>query len=810
MSIYTEKTKARTLPLLSLKGTVAFPSIPFSIEAGKAEDIRALEAAHLADGAIFLVTLKPSSDSDEPVEENLYGVGTVAQIKKFVRLSSGVLRVQLECICRAELTAMAEADYPAARVIFKTVQSDAKPGREQMFRSDVLAKFDRFIHMLPDFNKELEATVKNLENIGQMADLIAGSILLRIEDKQQILEEFDPISRLELLSAVLDKELLLLRNELDIHKKTRERIEENQRDYYLREQLKVIRSELGEDDEDDDDIYEYVHKILAAPLPEEIGEKLIKEAHKLSKLPFASPEGNVIRSYLDVCLELPWGKSTAERLDIEAARKILEKDHDGMEEIKERILEYIAVRCRTDSVKNQIICLAGAPGVGKTSVASSIAKALHRKFVRVSLGGVRDEADIRGHRKTYVASMPGRIIDALTRAQSNNPVILLDEIDKLTRDAHGDPSAALLEVLDPDQNKNFRDHFLEFPYDLSECLFIATANTLETISRPLLDRMEVIELKSYSRSEKLSIAKNHLLPKQMHRHGLNKRQLKLEDEALLEIIDGYTREAGVRNLERELAAVCRKVDKRLLENPDKKRYVLKQPDIAAYLGPRKLIDEKLPSTDSIGLVNGLAYTEAGGDLLQVEALPMPGSGKLELTGSLGDVMVESAKIAWSILRSKADEYQIDKDFYKKTDMHIHFPEGAVPKDGPSAGVTMVTVLISAMAKIPVRRDVAMTGEVSLRGNVIAIGGLREKSMAAYKAGIKTVLIPEENRQDYEKLDSFLKEGMTYIFCRTVDEVLENALAEHCCQTKGAIGSVLLTVPPVAGGINENQYQQNNP
>lgn len=810
MAIYIEKTKARTLPLLALRGAVAFPSIPFTIEAGKAEDIRALEAAHLGDETIFLVGLDPSAESDETLIENLYRVGTVATIKKFVRLTSGALRVQLDCLCRGELTAMADAAYPAARVIFKTVQSDGEEGREQTLRADVLAKFDRFIRLLPEFNKELESTIKHLENSGQMADLIAGSVLIRLEHKQQILEEFDPIARLELLSAIFDKEIAILKQELDIHKKTRARIEENQRDYYLREQLKVIRSELGEDEDEDDDIYEYVHKILTLPIPEEIAQRLLKEAHKLTKIPAVSPEANVIRGYLDACLELPWGKSTTDRLDIEAARKILDKDHDGMETIKERILEYIAVRARTDSLKNQIICLVGAPGVGKTSVASSIAKALHRKFVRVSLGGVRDEADIRGHRKTYVASMPGRIIDALTRAQSCNPLILLDEIDKLTRDAHGDPSAALLEVLDPDQNKNFRDHFLEFPFDLSDCIFIATANTLDTISRPLLDRMEIIELKSYSRSEKLSIAKNHLLPKQMKRHGLNGRQLRVEDQAITEVIDGYTREAGVRNLERELATICRKVDKKLLENPEKKRYSIKKSDIAAYLGPRKIIDDKLPEVDSVGLVNGLAYTEAGGDLLQVEALPMPGSGKLEITGSLGDVMKESSKIAWSIVRSKAEQYGIDKEYYKNTDVHIHFPEGAVPKDGPSAGVTMVTVLISALAGIPVRRDVAMTGEVSLRGRVIAIGGLREKSMAAYKAGVKTVLVPEDNRQDYEKLDAFLKEGMTYIFCKNVDDVLANALAEPAETVEVSATPTILTVPPVKGGKNENQYKQSNP
>ncbi|MGM9647246.1 MAG: endopeptidase La [Eubacteriales bacterium] len=777
MSTYIEKTKALTLPLLPLRGAVTFPSIPFSIEVNRPEEVTALETAKANGGTIFLLSFKSPDDDEEVCERTLYRVGVMARLEKFTRHADGVVRANLDCLCRGEVVSISDTPILTARVVCKTVKVEEETDREQMLRTAVLKKLDRFIAQIPEFNKEIEKTIKSADDPGQMADFIAGSILLRLEHKQQVLDEFDPIERLEVLSEILDDELVLLSEQIQIHQKTRERMEANQRDYYLREQMKVIQSELGEGDEDED-IAEYIFKISRIPkMPDEIREKLLKEVRKLEKLPFSSPESNVIRGYLDTCLELPFGKKTADRPDVAAARKILDRDHDGMEKVKERILEYIAVRARTDGIRNQILCLVGAPGVGKTSVASSIATALKRKFVRVSLGGVRDEADIRGHRKTYIGSMPGRLIDAIVKAESENPLILLDEIDKLTRDSHGDPSAALLEVLDPDQNKNFRDHFLEFAWDLSDCIFIATANTLDTIPKPLLDRMEIIELPSYARSEKLSIAKNHLFPKQLARHGLTKKQIRLTDETLLEVIDGYTREAGVRNLERELAALCRKAAMRLAEDPELASVKINIKNLAEFLGPRKVIDDKLPDADEVGLVNGLAYTEAGGDLLQVEALPLAGSGKLQLTGSLGKVMTESAEIAKSVVRARAARYGIDPEFDKTTDLHIHFPEGAVPKDGPSAGVTMVTVMISALANIPVRRDVAMTGEVSLRGRVIAIGGLREKSMAAYKAGIKTVLVPADNRPDYDKLDAFLKEGMEYIFCSTVEDVLRVALRQ---------------------------------
>ena len=516
--------------------------------------------------------------------------------------------------------------------------------------------------------------------------------------------------------------------------------------------------------------------IEKAKLPKSVEEKLVKEVKKLAKMPYSSAESSVLRNYLDLCIELPWSKKTKDRADVEAARKILDRDHDGLEKIKERILEFIAVKQLNPDLKNQILCLVGPPGTGKTSIAASIADALKRKYVRVSLGGVRDEADIRGHRKTYIGSMPGRIVTAINQVQSLNPVILLDEIDKLTNDSHGDPASALLEVLDSEQNKSFRDHFVEMPIDLSDCFFIATANTLSTVPRPLIDRMEVIEMKIYTRNEKLSIADNHLIPKQMKRHGLNKKMLRIDDSAVTEVIDFYTREAGVRNLEREIASICRKAAKNIVEGKEKSCKVTKD-NISEYLGGRKIIPDVISETDEIGVVNGLAYTSVGGDLLKVEVAAMPGSGKLELTGSLGDVMKESAKAAITYIRSHADEIGVDPDFYKNKDIHIHVPEGATPKDGPSAGVTMVTAIASELSQRPVRRDIAMTGEVTLRGRVLAIGGLKEKTMAAYKTGIRTICIPKDNIVDMDEVDKIVKDNVEFVYWSEVGEVLKHALRE---------------------------------
>lgn len=820
MATYTEKTSMQSFPIVILRQAVPFPSIPLRLDL---DDDKSLMALHSSvDDCVFLInTVRPNIVLPTS-KRDFSKVGVVAKIKEVSPTENEeALTVTFECLCRAEMidcTLGGEMD--SANVICKSVTVDRLPPSAVELKQEALDFFDHFTKMIPGFSREIIDAVHKTDNPGQLADFIAGSVFVRSDHKLAVLCEFDPVRRLKALVAQFDDEARLIENEVELHRRTRQRIEENQRDYYLREQMRVIREELGEDDEGDNELYEISHKILHSAMPDESREKLMKELKKLSKLPFASPESNVVRTYIETCLELPWGDVTADRLDLDAASKILEKDHDGMKEIKERILEFIAVRKLSGGNKNQILCLVGAPGVGKTSVASSIARALKRKFVRVSLGGVRDEADIRGHRKTYIGAMPGRIINALIDAGSRNPLILLDEIDKLTRDAHGDPASALLEVLDPDQNSTFRDHFIELPFDLSDCLFIATANTLDTIPRPLLDRMEVIELKSYNRSEKLSIAKNHLIGKQLTKHGMTKRQLHIDDEALIEIIDHYTREAGVRNLEREIAALCRKVARKLIENPEKKSYRIKKSDIVSYLGKPKVTDEILSPEDEIGVVNGLAYTDAGGDLLKVEAVSMDGSGKLELTGSLGDVMIESAKIALSVIRTRAKTLGIDPEFRKTKDIHIHFPEGAVPKDGPSAGVTVVTALASELSGIPVRRDVAMTGEVTLHGRVLPIGGLREKTMAAYKAGVTTVLIPKENKPDYDQLDDYIKEAMRFVFCATVDDVLESALvkapgfpAEQRSTAEEKIPAIFQT-PKTAGERHDHGYdtefRQNNP
>ena len=623
--------------------------------------------------------------------------------------------------------------------------------------------------MTPDILMNLLSS----EDPGYIADYIAQNIVMRAGDKQAILEELRPVRRLERLYQQLKRELEILEMELDLQNRVREGLSRNQRDYYLREQLKVIQQELGEDGGENEGA-EYRARIEKAKLPQEVSEKLLKEVGRLEKQPFGSAEATVLRSYLDVCLELPWNKKTRERLDVAAARKVLDADHYGLEKVKERILEFLAVKQLAPQLRGQILCLVGPPGVGKTSIAASVARALNRKMARISLGGIHDEAEIRGHRKTYIGAMPGRIIAAVRQAGSSNPLLLLDEIDKLGADQRGDPSSALLEVLDAEQNSTFRDHYLEVPYDLSDVLFITTANTLDTIPRPLLDRMEVIELSSYTDEEKLQIAKGHLLPKELKRHGLKKSQLKLTDAAVREIITGYTRESGVRILERELGAVCRKAAMRLVSGGAKSVSVTGD-NLEEFLGVRRYHPERLPRTEQVGVVNGLAWTSVGGEILEVEVNVVPGTGKLELTGNLGDVMKESAHAAYSYIRSRADRLGIEADFYQKKDIHVHFPEGAVPKDGPSAGIAITTAMVSALTNTPVRRELAMTGEVTLRGRVLPIGGLKEKTMAALRNGIKTVLLPADNEKDLEEIDQTVRAALHFIPVEHVDAVLAQAL-----------------------------------
>ncbi len=776
MPKYIEKAERMHLPALAMRGLIAFPAIPLTFEVADDADAGVCLEAEKNDGVIFIVSLKDLTET-ETTEENLYSVGTVVKIKQTVKLPDGNLKVFAAGICRATVENIEINDgRVTVDVIGKDLQlTDKNSVKAEALVAEMRNTFDSFSKLMPKPSNELVTAIKALSDPGLLADFIAGSVLMNYVDKQMVLEEFDPMRRAELVCLLMERESDILRTEMNIHKKVRAQLDANQRDYYLKEQLKAIRDELGEtEEEEDEEIVEYNSRIAAANLPDEVREKLIKEVKKLAKTPYTSAESSVMRNYLDLCLELPWGVKSKDRIDVAAAKKILDEDHDGLDKVKERILEFIAVKQLNPELKNQILCLVGPPGTGKTSIGASIARALKRKYVRVSLGGVRDEADIRGHRKTYIAAMPGRIVTAINQAGTMNPVILLDEIDKLTRDAHGDPASALLEVLDAEQNKAFRDHFVELPVDLSDCLFIATANDMENIPRPLADRMEIIELKIYTRHEKLAIAKDHLIPKQLKRHGLNKRMLKIKDDAVLEIIDFYTREAGVRNLEREIASVCRKAAKNIVEQ-GLKSVTVRADNVKDYLGVRKILPDKIYSDDEVGVVNGLAYTEVGGDLLRVEAAAMPGSGKVELTGSLGDVMKESAKAAITYIRSHSEELGVDSDFYKNRDIHIHVPEGAVPKDGPSAGVTIVTALASELSGKPVRRDIAMTGEVTLRGRVLAIGGLKEKTMAAYKAGVHTVCIPGENQRDLSEIDPLVRENLEFIPCSNVDQVLKAAI-----------------------------------
>ena len=772
MARYIEKTEEVTLPVIALRGAVAFPGVTLSFELEDELCISAAEAAFETDTPILICALTDySSSTINP--RRLAKVGTVSKIKQSVKNPEGNMRIITEGLSRAKIVSFEKfANYYCADVIAKTItMTDEDSIKMQAYCRAILSQTDDLARLLPSVSDDMLSAAKGIKNPALLADFIASNMLVKPSDKQKVLECFDPQKRIELLLSLLDEEAELLDCELQIHKRVRANLNQNQKEFYLREQIRVIKNELGESD----DIDEYADKIAELKASDEIKEKLSKELDRLTKMPFGSSEASVIRSYIDTCLEIPWEASTVDRLDVAAAAKILDADHDGLQRVKERILEFLAVKQLNPSLKNQIICLVGPPGVGKTSIAASIARAMKRKYVRVSLGGVRDEADIRGHRKTYIGSMPGRIVNALVEAKSKNPLMLLDEIDKLTRDSHGDPASALLEVLDGEQNHAFRDHFVEMPLDLSECLFIATANTLDTVPKPLLDRMEVIELTTYTRTEKLSIAKNHLIPKQLKRHGLNKRVLSIKDDAICEIIDFYTRESGVRTLERKIAELARKAARRLVENNKLKSIKISADDVSSYLGARKIMSESVSSFDEVGVVNGLAYTSVGGDVLKVEAAILDGSGKLELTGSLGDVMKESAKIAVSIVRSIAVDYGIDPDFYKNKDIHLHFPEGATPKDGPSAGVTIVTALVSALSGRAVKRTVAMTGEVSLRGKVLAIGGLKEKTMAAYSYGITDVLIPRDNVRNLEDCDTEATAHLNFIPCDTVQDVLKAAI-----------------------------------
>ena len=768
-------TRTEKLPMIALRGLTMFPDVILTFDVEREPSLRALEMSVIGNRDIFLVAQKNVA-VDVPEEKDMYSVGVVCRVKQQIRQpQSSIRRVTVEGLYRAR------AEHMVLTGRAYTADVTPLPDKEERVSEDRIVALVRscfsmyhdYLSENPEAMTEQLISVLSVNEPGGVANHIAHNVNLNYDEKQSLLEELYPSRRLVRLGKILRRELNILQLERELADATQEQMNQNQREYYLREEMKIIQAELGEDGQTDD-IGEYRRKISALAAPDEIKEKLNKELSRLMKQPFGSSEAAVLRGYLDTCLELPWGKKTTETIDLEKARKLLDDEHFGLEKVKDRVIEYLAVKKLSPNIKGGLICLVGPPGTGKTSIAMSIAKAVNRKLVRVSLGGVHDEAEIRGHRKTYIGSMPGRIINGIIQAKSCNPLMVLDEIDKLGSDYRGDPSAALLEALDGEQNSTFRDNFLEIPFDLSEVFFITTANTLDTIPRALLDRMEIIQLASYTDEEKLQIAKRHLLPKQRKKHGLRANQLRVSDEALREIIRSYTRESGVRTLEREIARLCRRAACDIAEEKCKGVSV-KAGGLEPLMGPAKFKPEHLRVRDEVGLVRGLAYTSVGGEVLDVEVAVVDGSGRLELTGNLGDVMKESARAAMTYIRSRAGVLGIEHDFYKTKDIHIHFPEGAVPKDGPSAGITVTIALISALTGAPVRHDVAMTGEITLRGGGLPIGGLREKTMAAMRAGVKTVIIPADNEADLENIDQTVRRALEFVPTDHVDKVLDVAL-----------------------------------
>ena len=783
-----DKMISGILPILALRGLAVFPDQTVHFDIGRPQSLKALEAAMKGDQHLMLVPQRDLTE-DSPKLSGLYPIGTVVKVKQVLKTQTENLRVLVTGLCRARIAELEQSEPYFSGVVEAVAETQAvDTARNHALCREANMLYGIYCELAEQPAQAVQLRMMASNSVGFIADAIAQNSGMDYQDKAKLLCQLNPVRRMEQTIRLLHREIEMLQLESEIQEKTHASIDRNQKDYYLREQMRVIREELGEGDEQAE-FDDYRSKILQLQLPDEHKEKLLKDVDRLKKQPFGSAEASVLRNYLDTVLELPWNTRTKERVDVAQAKKVLEKDHFGMEKVKERILETIAVRQMAPEMPAQILCLVGPPGVGKTSIAYSIARSLNRKMARISLGGVHDEADIRGHRKTYVGAMPGRILAAMTQAGSRNPLLLLDEIDKLGSDHRGDPSAALLEVLDAEQNKSYRDHYVEIPFDLSEVMFVTTANTLDTVPRPLLDRMEIIELGSYTDEEKLIIAKNHLLPKQMAKHGIKKAQLKVSDDAIREMIRCYTRESGVRNLERCIAQVCRKADMRLLGGETKKVSVTGG-ELEQLLGVRKFLPDRMPSRDEIGLVTGLAWTSVGGETLEVEVNVMDGSGKLELTGNLGDVMKESVHAALSYIRANAPQLGVAPDFYKTKDIHVHFPEGAVPKDGPSAGVTVCTAMVSALTGTPVRRDVAMTGEISLRGRVMQIGGLKEKTMAALRHGISTVIIPQDNLRDLEEIDQTVRNSLNFVAARTVDTVLETALV----RANPVSGAILPDIP----------------
>ncbi|MGM9925763.1 MAG: endopeptidase La [Bacillus sp. (in: firmicutes)] len=761
------------VPLLPLRGLIVYPTMVLHLDVGRDKSIQALEKAMVEDHLIFLTTQIDTS-VQEPDEDDIYKIGTLTKVKQMLKLPNGTIRVLVEGLERAEIVSYMDHDTYIMSSLRTLPDSAEKDAEHQALMRTLLSSFEQYVKMSKKNATETYSATADIEEPGRLADIVASHLPLQVKEKQEILEAIDVKSRLSMVIDFINNEREILQLEKKIGERVKRSMERTQKEYYLREQMKAIQKELGDKEGKTGEVSVLTEQIKEAGMPENVEKAALKELDRYEKIPASSAESSVIRTYIDWLIALPWSTETKDDHDLRKAERILNEEHYGLEKVKERVLEYLAVQQLTNSLKGPILCLAGPPGVGKTSLAKSIATSLNRHFVRVSLGGVRDESEIRGHRRTYVGAMPGRIIQGMKKAGTINPVFLLDEIDKMSNDFRGDPSSAMLEVLDPEQNHTFSDHYIEETYDLSKVMFIATANNLATIPGPLRDRMEIITIAGYTELEKLHIAKEHLLPKQIEDHGLKKSQLQLKDEALMSIIRYYTREAGVRSLERQLASICRKTAK-IIVSGEKKRVIITANNIEEYLGKKQFRYGQAEKDDTVGVATGLAYTTVGGDTLQIEVSLSAGKGKLSLTGKLGDVMKESAQAALTCVRSKAAELGIDEHFYEKYDIHIHVPEGAVPKDGPSAGITMATAIVSALTGKAIRKDVGMTGEITLRGRVLPIGGLKEKTLSAHRAGLTTIILPQDNEKDIEDIPESIRKELTFHPVSSIDEVLELAL-----------------------------------
>ncbi|SHI31188.1 endopeptidase La [Propionispora hippei] len=766
----------RTIPLLPLRGILVFPYMIIHLDVGREKSISALEEAMVHDRLIMLATQRDAQD-DKPEAEDIFSIGTVAEVKQLLKLPGGTIRVLVEGLHRAEIIEYTEQEPFYQVEIDEFSEEDVKTPEIEALTRTVVHQFEQWVKLSKKIPPETLVSVVVVEEPGRLADLIASHLSLKIEDKQALLDAIGVAERLEKLCEILGREMEILELEKKINVRVRKQMEKTQKEYYLREQLKAIQKELGDKDDRTAEVDEYRQRLTEKKFPEDVAEKINKEIERLEKMPPMVAESAVIRTYLDWLLSLPWLDRTEDRLDISLAEQTLDNDHYGLEKVKERILEYLSVRKLTETMKGPILCLVGPPGVGKTSLARSIARSMERKFVRISLGGVRDEAEIRGHRRTYVGALPGRILQGIRTAGSQNPVFLLDEIDKMSADFRGDPSAALLEVLDPEQNNTFSDHYIELPFDLSKVLWVVTANVMHNIPRPLLDRMEVISIAGYTEEEKIEIAKRYLVPKQIRDHGLTEKQIVFSEGTLQKVIRDYTREAGVRNLERNIANLCRKSARKIVQNARSAIKITAQ-NLHTFLGAPKYRHSQVETSHQVGVATGMAWTEVGGDILGTEVSIMKGKGKLTLTGQLGEVMRESAQAGFSYIRSRAEELGIDPEFYEKNDIHIHLPEGAIPKDGPSAGITMATAVASALTGIPIRSDLSMTGEITLRGRVLPVGGIKEKVLAAHRAGIKRIILPKENKRDMDDIPGNIKRSLEFYLVEHMDEVLEKALVRE--------------------------------